>query len=66
MRDRAWQTDTDRSEFIGGHDPHGHRTGFPASFWAIASILAHSRPRRHTFQSDVETVHRLVEVSSSI
>ena len=33
LRDLAWQTDNG-SEFIGGHDPHGHRTGFPAALAA--------------------------------
>jgi transposase len=58
LRDLAWQTDNG-SEFIGGHDRDGKRTGFP-------SALGDSRhlripPAAHTFQSDVETVHRLVE-----
>ena len=58
LRHLAWQTDNG-SEFVGGHDPAGHRTGFPA----VLGDSQHLRipPGAHTYQSDVETVHRLVE-----
>jgi hypothetical protein len=58
LRDLAWQTDKG-SEFIGGHDPHGHRTGFPTALGDSQHLRI--RPAAHTYQSDVETVHRLVE-----
>ena len=47
------------SEFIGGHDPQGHRTGFPAALGDSQHLRI--PPAAHTYQSDVETVHRLVE-----
>jgi len=58
LRDLAWQTDNG-AEFIGGYDPQGRRTGFPAAL----GQSQHTRipPAAHTYQSDVETVHRLVE-----
>jgi hypothetical protein len=58
LRDLAWQTDNG-SEFIGGTDLQGRRTGFPAAL----GPSQHTRipPAAHTYQSDVETVHRLVE-----
>ena len=58
LRDLVWQTDNG-SEFIGSFDPQGHRTGFPA----VLGDSQHVRipPAAHTFPSDVETVHRLVE-----
>jgi transposase len=58
LRDLAWQTDNG-SEFIGGHDPQGQRTGFPAALGDSQHLRI--PPAAHTFQSDVETVHRLVE-----
>jgi transposase len=58
LRDLAWQTDNG-SEFIGGHDRLGHRTGFPAALGDSQHLRI--PPAAHTFQSDVETVHRLVE-----
>jgi transposase len=58
LRDLAWQTDNG-SEFVGGHDPQGHRTGFPAALGDSQHLRI--PPAAHTFQSDVETVHRLVE-----
>ena len=59
LRHLVWQTDNG-SEFIGGHDHLGQRTGFPASL----GDSQHQRipPAAHTYQSDVETVHRLIEV----
>jgi len=58
LRDLAWQTDNG-SEFIGGHDPQGQRTGFPAALGDSQHLRI--PPAAHTYQSDVETVHRLVE-----
>jgi transposase len=58
LRHLVWQTDNG-SEFIGGHDDLGHPTGFPAALHSSQ----HQRipPAAHTYQSDVETVHRLIE-----
>lgn len=58
LRDLAWQTDNG-AEFIGGYDSQGRRTGFPAALGA--SQHARIPPAAHTYQSDVETVHRLEE-----
>ena len=58
LRDLVWQTDNG-SEFIGGHDERRHRTGFPAAL--ADSQHVRIPPAAHTYQSDVETVHRLVE-----
>ena len=58
LRDLAWQTDNG-SEFIGGHDRDGKRTGFPSALGDSQHLRI--PPAAHTFQSDVETVHRLVE-----
>jgi transposase len=58
LRDLAWQTDNG-GEFIGSFDRHGRRTGFPAALGDSQHIRI--PPAAHTFQSDVETVHRLVE-----
>ena len=58
LRHLLWQTDNG-SEFLGGHDSLGHPTGFPASL----GDSRHQRipPAAHTYPSDVETVHRLIE-----
>jgi transposase len=58
LRDLVWQTDNG-GEFIGGHDRKGRRTGFPAALGDSQHLRI--PPAAHTFQSDVETVHRLVE-----
>jgi transposase len=58
LRDLVWQTDNG-SEFIGGHDRRGHPTGFPSALGDSQHVRI--PPAAHTFQSDVETVHRLVE-----
>jgi len=58
LRDLVWQTDNG-SEFIGGHDRDGNRTGFPAALRDSQHVRI--PPAAHTFQSDVETVHRLEE-----
>jgi hypothetical protein len=51
MRDLVWQIDNG-SEFIGGHDRHGHRTGFPAALGDSQHVRI--PPAAHTFQSDVK------------
>jgi transposase len=58
LRDLVWQTDNG-SEFIGGQDRRGHPTGFPTALGDSQHVRI--PPAAHTFQSDVETVHRLVE-----
>jgi transposase len=58
LRDLVWQTDNG-GEFVGTCDRHGHRTGFPAALGDSQHVRI--PPAAHTFQSDVETVHRLVE-----
>ena len=58
LRDLAWQTDNG-AEFIGSYDSQGRRTGFPASLGPSEHLRI--PPAAHTYQSDVETVHRLVE-----
>jgi transposase len=58
LRDLVWQTDNG-SEFIGGHDRDGKPTGFPAALRDSQHVRI--PPAAHTYQSDVETVHRLEE-----
>jgi len=58
LRDLVWQTDNG-GEFIGADDGHGGRTGFPAALGDSQHVRI--PPAAHTYQSDVETVHRLVE-----
>lgn len=58
LRDLAWQTDNG-VEFIGSYDRLGRRTGFPAALGDSQHLRI--PPAAHTYQSDVETVHRLVE-----
>ncbi len=58
LRDLVWQTDNG-SEFIGGHDKNGKPTGFPAEMRGSQHVRI--PPAAHTYQSDVETVHRLEE-----
>lgn len=58
LRHLVWQTDNG-GEFIGSFDHHGRRTGFPAALGDSQHVRI--PPAAHTFQSDVETVHRLVE-----
>jgi transposase len=56
-----FQTDNG-SEFKGGKDKQGNPHGFPMI--VETKYLSHHRripPAAHTFQSDVETFHRLVE-----
>ncbi|MGH9604836.1 MAG: hypothetical protein ACRD3N_03965, partial [Terracidiphilus sp.] len=58
LRHLAWQTDNG-AEFIGALQKDGTRSGFPAAL----GDSQHQRipPAAHTYQSDVETVHRLIE-----
>jgi transposase len=58
LRDLVWQTDNG-SEFIGSHDQTGKPTGFPAELRGSQHVRI--PPAAHTYQSDVETVHRLEE-----
>ena len=58
LRDLVWQTDNG-GEFVGRHNPSGPRTGFPAALGSSQHVRI--PPAAHTYQSDVETVHRLVE-----
>lgn len=58
LRHLVWQTDHGK-EFIGGHDRQGHPTGFPTALGRSQHVRI--PPAAHTFNSDVETLHRLVE-----
>ncbi|MCI0402590.1 MAG: helix-turn-helix domain-containing protein, partial [Acidobacteria bacterium] len=58
LRHLVWQTDNG-TEFIGSHDDTGHPTGFPAALGSSQHVRI--PPAAHTYQSDVETVHRLIE-----
>jgi transposase len=52
----VWQTDNG-SEFLQGKD----QRGLPAAVRALGSDHRYIPPKAYTWQSDVETVHRLVE-----
>ena len=56
----VWQTDNG-GEFSGALEPDGSRAGFPAAVSFFGSQHARIPPAAHTYQSDVETVHRLIE-----
>lgn len=56
----TWQTDNG-SEFIGELQPDGSRSHFPAAVTYFGSQHVRIPPAAHTYQSDVETVHRLIE-----
>ncbi len=58
QRHLVWQTDNG-SEFVGGHDQAGRPTGFPSTLGDSQHVRI--PPAAHTYQSDVETPHRLVE-----
>lgn len=60
LRDLVWQTDNG-GEFKGrAHsDPAQARSGFPTALGDSQHVRI--PPAAHTYQSDVETVHRLVE-----
>jgi transposase len=60
LRDLTWQTDNG-SEFIGELQPDGSRSHFPAAVTYFGSQHQRIPPGAHTYQSDVETVHRLIE-----
>jgi len=56
----VWQTDNG-GEFIGVRQPDGSRSGFPQAVTFFGSQHERIPPAAHTYQSDVETVHRLIE-----
>lgn len=60
LKNLAWQTDNG-SEFIGELQPDGSRDGFPQAISFFGSQHQRIPPAAHTYQSDVETVHRLIE-----
>ena len=60
LRDVTWQTDNG-SEFIGELQPHGSRSHFPHAVTFFGSQHERIPPGAHTYQSDVETVHHLIE-----
>jgi len=60
LRDLTWQTDNG-SEFIGELQPDGSRSHFPRAVTYFGSQHERIPPAAHTYQSDVETVHRLIE-----
>jgi transposase len=60
LKDVTWQTDNG-GEFIGALQPDGSRSGFPAALTYFGSQHQRIPPAAHTYQSDVETVHRLIE-----
>ncbi len=60
LRDVTWQTDNG-SEFIGELQPDGSRSHFPRAVTYFGSQHERIPPAAHTYQSDVETVHRLIE-----
>ncbi len=60
LPDLTWQTDNG-GEFIGELQPDGSRSHFPAAVAFFGSQHERIPPAAHTYQSDVETVHRLIE-----
>src|SRR2546426_5221638 len=60
LRDVTWQTDNG-GEFVGQLQPDGSRSHFPRAITYFGSQHERIPPAAHTFQSDVETVHRLIE-----
>ena len=56
----VWQTDNG-GEFIAERPPAGSRSGFPAAVTFFGAQHERMPPAAHTYQSDVETVHRLIE-----
>jgi len=60
LRDLTWQTDNG-SEFLGQLQPDGSRSHFPQAVTYFGSQHDRIPPGAHTYQSDVETVHRLIE-----
>jgi len=60
LRHLVWQTDNG-SEFLGQLQPDGSRSHFPHAVTYFGSQHQRIPPAAHTYQSDVETVHRLIE-----
>ena len=60
LRNLVWPTDNG-GEFIGALQPDGSRSGFPRAVTFFGSQHARIPPAAHTYQRDVETVHRLIE-----
>lgn len=60
LKHLVWQTDNG-GEFIGELQKDGSRSGFPAAVSFFGSQHQRIPPAAHTYQSDVETVHRLIE-----
>ena len=60
LKDVTWQTDNG-GEFIGALQKDGSRSHFPAAVTYFGSQHERIPPGAHTYQSDVETVHRLIE-----
>jgi transposase len=58
LRDLVWQTDNG-GEFIGRQGRGPRREGFPSALGDSQHLRI--PPAAHTYQSDVETVHRLIE-----
>ena len=58
LRDLVWQTDNG-SEFLGRDTGGPRRQGFPTALGDSQHVRI--PPAAHTYQSDVETVHRLIE-----
>src|SRR3990170_1863509 len=60
LPDVTWQTDNG-GEFVGELQKDGSRSGFPRAVTFFGSQHDCIPPAAHTYQSDVETVHRLIE-----
>jgi hypothetical protein len=60
LRHLTWQTDKG-GEFIGQLPADGSPSHFPAALTYFGSQHERLPPAAHTYQSDVETVHRLIE-----
>jgi transposase len=60
LKHLVWQTDNG-GEFLGALQKDGLRSGFPAAVTYFGSQHERIPPAAHTYQSDVETVHRLIE-----
>jgi len=60
LKDVTWQTDNG-GEFIGELQPDGSRSGFPRAVTFFGAQHVRIPPAAHTYQSDVETVHRLIQ-----
>src|SRR3990172_6519961 len=60
LPDVTWQTDNG-GEFVGELQKDGSRSGFPRAVTFFGSQHDRIPPAAHTYQSDVETVHRLIE-----